>query len=463
MRIAALALDYDGTVATEGVFDPTARDAIAEARRSGIAAVLVTGRRLSDLKDVAGDLTGFDAVVCENGAVLDFPSNGRHQLLGHPPGAAFLRGLHERGVDFGVGESIVEADASAAPAILEVLRALEQPLILAFNRDRVMVLPQSVGKSTGLRHALLALRLSIHNTLGIGDAENDHDLLNACEIGVAVEWGTETLRVAADRVIAGTGPPAVAAYIRRIARQPWLPAGDRRRITLGRDTNGHDVNVAVRGRTMLVAGERGSGKSWLAGLICEQSILQGYSVCLVDPGGDFRSLEALPGVIRYGDEQPPRARQLLRVLRHPDLSVIVDLSKISHHEKTEYLPTLLRLIGALRRTSGLPHRIVIDDAHHFLGSSHSGRLIDNELSGYVLVTSKISCLAPELRAANAVVLITRETDPEESQMLLQTYGPRPGAAESVAALHDLAPSEAALLPGEDGGELRRFRLGPRLT
>jgi hypothetical protein len=32
-----------------------------------------------------------------------------------------------------------------------------------------------------LRQALLALRISIHNTVGIGDAENDHDLLDACE------------------------------------------------------------------------------------------------------------------------------------------------------------------------------------------------------------------------------------------------------------------------------------------
>ena len=66
-------------------------------------------------------------------------------------------------------------------------RLLEQPLILAFNRGRLMVLPQAIAKSTGLRQALLALRVSIHNTVGIGDAENDHDLLDACEVGVAVD------------------------------------------------------------------------------------------------------------------------------------------------------------------------------------------------------------------------------------------------------------------------------------
>ena len=37
-----------------------------------------------------------------------------------------------------------------------------------------MMLPQGVAKSTGLRQALQALPLSIHNAVGIGDADNDH-------------------------------------------------------------------------------------------------------------------------------------------------------------------------------------------------------------------------------------------------------------------------------------------------
>ena len=62
----------------------------------------------------------------------------------------------------------MEMSAEWAGTVLEVVRRLEQPLVLAFNRGRLKVLPQSIGKSTGLRHALSALRLSIHNTLGIG-------------------------------------------------------------------------------------------------------------------------------------------------------------------------------------------------------------------------------------------------------------------------------------------------------
>ncbi len=50
--------------------------------------------------------------------------------------------------------------------------------------------------------------------------------------------------------------------------------------TLGRQHNGEPVHLAVRGRTILIA-EPGTGKSWLAGLLCDQLILQGYSLCVI--------------------------------------------------------------------------------------------------------------------------------------------------------------------------------------
>ena len=57
MKLAALAVDYDGTIAVNGVLDPAARNAIADARQHGIVVILATGRRLADLRRVAGDLT----------------------------------------------------------------------------------------------------------------------------------------------------------------------------------------------------------------------------------------------------------------------------------------------------------------------------------------------------------------------------------------------------------------------
>ena len=469
MKLAALALDYDGTIAVDGTFEPAVRNAIATARQQGIVVVLVTGRQLVDLRRVAGDLTCFDVIVGENGAVLEFPASGRHVVIGHPPNGAFVDELRRRGVWFTVGETVIETDAASATTALDVLQRLEQPLILAFNRGRLMVLPQAVAKSTGLRQALVALRISIHNTVGIGDAENDHDLLDACEVGVAVAWGSPALRAVADEVIEGAGPPAVADYICRISRQPRLSAAQmgRRRLLLGHQHNGEPVSLAVRGRTMLIAGEPGTGKSWLAGLLCEQLILQGYCICIIDPEGDYRSLEALPSVITLGgDDPPPSARELVKALRHPDVSVIVDLSKISHRNKVEYLNTLMPLLITLRRRTGLPHKILLDEAHYYLGGPDSDRLIDPELAGYILVSYRISGLVDSIRTAtDTVVMVTRETDPHEAETLLGMCRPQPAAGITPSIFYDLGSNEAALLPGaeESHGEVRRFRLAPRLT
>jgi len=469
MKFGALAVDYDGTIAVDGAFDPAVRTAIGEARQQGIVVILVTGRRLAELRRVAGDLSCFDVVVAENGAVLEFPASGRHVVLGHPPATAVTEALGQRGVPFAVGETVLEADAMWAGSILDAVRQLEQPLILSFNRGRLMVLPPAVAKSTGLRQALLALRVSIHNTIGVGDAENDHDLLDACEVGVAVAWGSAALRAVADEVIPGTGPAAVASYIRRVIGQPRLSAAQmgRRRMFLGHELDGEVVSLAVRGRTILIAGEPGSGKSWLAGLLCEQLILQGYCVCIIDPEGDYRSLEALPSVVVLGgDEPPPHARELARALRHPDVSIIIDLSKLSHRRKGEYLDTLLPLLVTLRRQTGLPHKILLDEAHYYLGGPDSTRLIDPELAGYILVTYRASGLAPAIReTCDAVVMITRETDEDEARTLLGMCRPSPGVTALPDVFGDLALSEAALLPGaeEARGRVRRFRLAPRLT
>jgi hydroxymethylpyrimidine pyrophosphatase-like HAD family hydrolase len=468
MKLGAIAVDYDGTIATRDTFDPSVRDAIGTARQQGIAVILVTGRRLSDLRRVAGDLACFDAVVCENGAVLEFPASGRHVTIAHAPPPSFIEELQRRAVEFVAGEVVIETDAARAEAVLGAVRQLQLPLILAFNRSRLMVLPQGATKSRGLHHALRALQLSIHNTVGIGDAENDHDLLDACEVGVAVAWGSPALRAVADEIVQGSGPGDVADYIRRIIRQPRLSAAQmgRRRLLLGRQHNGEPVHLAVRGRTVLIAGEPGTGKSWLAGLLCEQLILQGYSMCVIDPEGDYQSLDGLPGVVTLGGEDTaPNARDLARTLRHPGISVIVDLSRMPHHRRSEYIRSVLLLLNELRRTTGLPHKILLDEAHYSLGAGNAP-LIDLQLAGYILVTYRISALDQAIReSSDAVIMVTRETDPEEVETLNRLCRPQPCEMVGPETFRDLGANEMVLLPGsaESLGRPRHVLMAPRLT
>ncbi len=470
MRLTALALDYDGTIADEGVLSPEVREAIAETRAAGIKVILVTGRILSDLRRLAGDLRFVDAVVAENGAVLAFPETGVSRLLAEPPPAHFRETLDRRGIRFLAGECVVEASADAASALLRVIRELELPLVIAFNRGRVMVLPQAVSKATGLHEALYTQRLSLHNALAIGDAENDHEMLRACEVGAAVAWGSGWLKAVADAVVEGSGPSDVATYIRQVTRSARLPfpRPGRRQVLLGSKPDGSPLRLSLRGRNFLIGGDPRSGKSWVAGLLTEHLIQARYSVCVLDPEGDYRSLEALPGVLILGAEDPPpRPHELLAALRYPDMSVVVDLSRIPHAEKFDYMRAALPSLASLRRRTGLPHRIVVDEAHYFLHGSDAAELLDLDLAGYTLISYRLSGLDPSVLRASDFVIVTRESDPREIDHLHALLGFAGGAdaAEWHAVLANLERGEAAFLPvtGDGAGELRRIRLAPRRT
>jgi hydroxymethylpyrimidine pyrophosphatase-like HAD family hydrolase len=464
LKFEVLALDYDGTIARDGVLDSDVRTSIADARARGIVVILVTGRILADLKQVAGNLQFVDAVVAENGAVLAFP-NGHSWLIGHPPPPVFLEELRRRGIDFAAGQCIVETDATLAPRILAVIHDLELPLVLLFNRGRLMVLPQGISKATGLRQALIALRLSAHNAIAIGDAENDHDLLAACEIGVAVSWGSPALQRSADEVLRGDGPGAVAPYIRQAAKSMRLPPDriGRDKIIVGVTTTGEPLGFAIRGRNLLIAGDPRSGKSWATGLFCEQLMLHDYCACVIDPEGDYEQLEALPRVLAWGGDDPlPSLPDLARMLRHPDMSVVINLSRVQYKEKVGYLKSLLPMLASLRRDTGLPHRIVVDEAHYFLNESNVGELLDLGLGAYTLVTYRPSDLHPNVRKAIELVCLTRITDPQEAKSMQTMFGS--GTDDWSATLARLADGEAVLLPSGEGTEkLQRFSMRPRLT
>ena len=471
MKLSTLALDFDGTIALNDVLDPDVRKAIAEARAQGVVVLIVTGRILEDLRRVAGDLHFVDAVVAENGAVIEFPDSGYSRVLAAPPPAVLLNELRREGILFSVGQSIVDADQSTASRILAILQRLELPLELIFNRSRVMVVRQAISKATGLREALAILRLSPHNTVAIGDAENDHELLRACEVGVAVAWGSEVLKASADQVLPGDGPSAVAAYIRELVGNLLIPEPlkTRRHLVLGHADDGSPLALAIRGRNLLVAGDPKTGKSWVTGLLCEQLILYGYSLCILDPEGDYTSLEALPGVVVFGGAYPlPRPREFLHALRHADVSIVVDLSHTSHQEQLPYMQTVLPALATLRRHTGLPHRIIVDEAHYFLDDPHMPDILDIAAGGYTLVSYRASKLRRDLLVTCEAIIVTRESDPQEVRALRalchSCTGPK-SENDWAQLFESLVIGEAVALPvtEEAGGDVRRIRLSPRLT
>jgi len=465
MKFTILALDYDGTIAHHGRVHPDVVLAIREARSQGITIVLVTGRILSELHRVLAEENLFDAIVAENGAVLAFP-NGRTRLLGRRASSELLRELCERKVSCTFGQCIVEADADAAPQVLEAIKKLQLPLMIAFNRSRVMVLPQGINKASGLRETLNTMRLSLHNCIGIGDAENDHALLDACEIGVAVSWGSKFLQDIADHVLEGSGPEAVADYIREVSRQAKLPSqrADDRGVLLG-ETSAGRIETSIHGRNILIAGDPRSGKSWITGLFAEHLLLQGYCLCVIDPEGDYSTLESLPGVVVFEDDEPPRLTDVARALRHPDTSIVINLSALTFEAKLAYVHELLPMLATLRQKSGLPHWIVVDEAHYFLNQPNFEYQVDLELGAYVLITYRPSRLHPELLRATGTIIATPLTNPDEVQALIDLCGAGSEAIAWTEVLGELGIDEAAVVPrhSREGLHPKRFTIAPRLT
>jgi len=189
-------------------------------------------------------------------------------------------------------------------------------------------------------------------------------------------------------------------------------------VLLGYAEDGRELSLSIRGRNVLVTGDAKSGKSWMAGLLSEQLILHGYSVCVIDPEGDYCSLDALPGLsVLGGADPPPSPRDLLRALRYPDRSLVIDLSHQRHEAKIWYVRALLPALSAMRRQTGLPHRILLDEAHYFLHDADTVRLLDLTFNGYTIVTYCASRLPKELLAASEVVIVTCESNPVEIEAL----------------------------------------------
>ena len=214
VKFQALACDYDGTLARDGILAPATREALMRLRASGRRLLLVTGRRLDDLQRVCPDLSVFDVVVAENGALSVHPGRGQPKLLGPEPPPALLERLRARGVTPLVRGAVIVATVQPFEVeVVEAIRELGLELQIIFNKGAVMVLPPGVNKASGLEDALTDLGLSAHEVVGVGDGENDHAFLAHCQLSVAVADAVPSLAEAADLVTRGGAGDGVVELI----------------------------------------------------------------------------------------------------------------------------------------------------------------------------------------------------------------------------------------------------------
>lgn len=401
MYFIALATDYDGTLAQDGRVHKSTLSALEELKKTGRKLILVTGRELPDLKRVFPEFGVFDKIVAENGALVYTPATEDERVIAEAPPADFVALLKKRKVKpLSVGRSIVATWEPHQSVVLDVIQKLGLGLEIIFNKGAVMVLPSGVNKATGLDAALADLKLSPHNVVAVGDAENDHAFLHACGCSVAVENALPAVKATADLVTRGARGKGVRELIRKIIKHDHGIAGKRGQGILVGASGKHEILLSPTD-TVLIAGSSGIGKSTLATALSERIVESAFQFCVFDPEGDY---DGLQGAIRVGDaSNAPTKEQIFDLIEKPDTNLVINGLSLRVHERPDFFADLLPGLGNFRYRTARPHWLIIDEAHHLLPRRREDTraILSLELPGTILIT-----VHPEAISTDVLKLVT---------------------------------------------------------
>lgn len=442
----ALVCDYDGTLTQRGPPSFEVLGMLAAMRARNVRVVLATGRILVELKEHFPFVEKhFDAMVLENGGVLVLP-NGTVRALAAPPSPALSRALRGRGVPFRHGQVLLATHSAHKTAIMEEIARLGLDAQLIHNRSELMVLPAGISKGTGAVEALATLGVSPHNAVAVGDAENDHSLLAACELGVAVENAIPALKAHADVVLGlPAGKGVVSLMEALVLRGDQVPQAPRWRVCVGSLQDGQPLELSATRMNTLVSGASNSGKSHFAGLLTERLITMGYCACVLDPEGDHLGLGSFRGALHFTQRSVPEPTALAPLMRAHVTCAVVDLCGLAPPDRGGYVSTALQALHEHRRATGLPHFIVLDEAH--LAAGNDRPVVPTGAKGMCLVTYQPELLDSEtVENLDAMVSFPRRGQPKG-----------PFIAKGKAAVR-------ALLNGDTSHpDVRSFTVGQRMS
>ena len=391
MRYRVFATDYDGTIATHGGVSEGTVAMLQKLKATNRILVLVTGRELKDLEKVFPDYKIFDYIVAENGALIHYTANGKEELLGQKPPQSFVESLQQKGVaPLSVGKVIVATWEPHEKKVLEAIKesGLEHQVI--FNKGAVMILPPGVNKATGLQALLKTLHLSIHNTIAVGDAENDSALLQVAEYAVAVQNALPALKQRADYVTHASHGEGVEELIARVIENEHTEIKDRlgrHHLPVGVIENDGPFTICPYRSGILLSGVSGAGKSTFTLSIMESLVNKGYQFCLVDPEGDYLEL---PGTVVVGNEtMMPSLEEIAELLKNPEQNIVICILSIPLPDRPSFFAKLLPVLLELRKDYGHPHWILLDEAHHLMppemtATEHN---LPGKLVNFMLITN----------------------------------------------------------------------------
>jgi hydroxymethylpyrimidine pyrophosphatase-like HAD family hydrolase/GTPase SAR1 family protein len=391
MRYHVLATDYDGTIARDERVAPEVVEALKRLKASGRKLILVTGREIDQLKAIFPEHTLFDRVVAENGALIYRPDTMEERLLGERPPEAFIQELKKKGVPISVGRVIVATWEPHQAVVLDAIKTTGLEYQVIFNKGAVMVLPPGINKAKGLHEALKDLCMAEHNTVAVGDAENDNSMLNSAECAVAVGNALPQVQAIADWTTGKRQGDGVMELIEALIKSDLLELDrqlTRHHLELGRFPDDTVFAISPYGQNILLAGTSGSGKTTFTAALLEKLTAKTYQFCLIDPEGDYLDL---PGVLSIGDStQPPVIEHVIKLLKQANESAVVCLLAIPLKDRPDYFKKLLHAVLELRWDTGHPHMIIMDEAHHMVPKEHEESFFNfpADFHNFLVITTK---------------------------------------------------------------------------
>jgi hypothetical protein len=346
--------------------------------------------------------------------------------------------------------------------VLDVIRDLGLELQVIFNKGAVMVLPGGINKAAGLEAALEEINVSLHNTVAVGDAENDHALLAACEFSAAVANALPAVKEKVDLVLDGDHGAGVVQLIAQILDDDLAshaPRIQRHDILLGHDDTGAAVTLSPHGVSALVVGTSGGGKSTVAAGLIERLRAKDYSFCVIDPEGDY---DALDGAAVLGSpDRAPSLEECMQLLAKAGENAVFNLLGLKLNDRPAFFMSLLARIRDLRVKTGRPHWLIVDEAHHVMPADWlpGDTAMPGRLDGMLLVT-----LTPKAIAAAALELIDSVLVlGEKPRDMLQEFAAAHGTAVPVPGVDKVPEGHVLMWNAGGDGAVRDIRLEPTRT
>ncbi|MBX6330328.1 MAG: hypothetical protein IRY91_00625, partial [Gemmatimonadaceae bacterium] len=170
--------------------------------------------------------------------------------------------------------------------------------------------------------------------------------------------------------------------------------------------------------------------------IAEQLVAMGYTLCILDLEGDHLAIGELHGVIAAGGrERLPTPEHVGRLLRQGFTSVVIDLSLHDDHAKRSYAAAVLEELRRTREERGLPHWIIVDEAHVPMTRELRGWWCGGTGErGFCLVTYRPDLLCPGT-AEEAQIILTLGTDGSATIERRGSGAPRPFTSAARATAH----------------------------